>query len=26
MTPFAKIDGLNITYRDDGEQIGLALG
>jgi len=25
MTPFAKIDGLNITYREDGEQMGLTL-
>ena len=25
MTPFATVDGLNITYRADGEQIGLAL-
>ena len=26
MTAFAKVNGLNITYRADGEQFGLALG
>ena len=26
MTTFAKVNGLNITYRADGEQFGLALG